>query len=328
MTVLSDKTELPNKVPTGRTLRNRLQTANAKDIQTCLTEANDTLLNKLRKLGQGIFKRKVTVAIDFTRNLFYGDHEHTPRVRGGKYEKGTCYAYVYASIHIVEAGKRITICTLPIDEFTEKVDIVEKLLAEAKARGVHVDYVLFDREFHTQEVVALLKSLHLKYITPAVKRKNVKDVIRKYHNKEAPSIVKNFPLGKTSFTLVIYDKPKEKQLVATGVVDRYFVFATNLSLLQTQCLYSFIPKEYRRRWGIETGFRVQDNAEPKTTSTNYAYRLLLHLCSVLVYNIWQYTNLLLAKAVRCPLVKPLVALKIVASRFETLIIDGPGPPGR
>ena len=81
MTILSNKTKCPKKVPTGRTLRNRLQTTNAKDIQTYLTEANNALLNKLRKLGHGIFKRKVTVAIDFTRNLFYGDHEHTPRVR-------------------------------------------------------------------------------------------------------------------------------------------------------------------------------------------------------------------------------------------------------
>jgi hypothetical protein len=114
----------------------------------------------------------------------------------------------------------------------------------------------------------------------------VKEAIRQYHRKEAPAVQKNFPLGKTRFTLVISDKPKDKQEETNNVVNRYFVFATNLSEPQAQRLYSFIPQEYRRRWGIETGFRVQDDAEPKTTSTNYAYRLLLHLCSVLVYNIW------------------------------------------
>jgi hypothetical protein len=284
MTTLSSQTKLPNKVPTGRTLRNRLQTINAKEAHENLTEANNALIGKLRKLG--VFRRKVTVAIAFTRNLFYGDHEDTPRVRGGKFEKGTCYGYVYASIHIVQAGKRLTIYTMPIDEFTEKVDVVEKLLHEAKTRGIHIDYVLLDREFDTQEVIKLLRGLHLKFIMPAVKRKNVKEAIRQYHRKEAPAVQKNFPLGKTRFTLVISDKPKDKQEETNNVVNRYFVFATNLSEPQAQRLYSFIPQEYRRRWGIETGFRVQDDAEPKTTSTNYAYRLLLHLCSVLVYNIW------------------------------------------
>jgi hypothetical protein len=155
MTTLSSQTKLPNKVPTGRTLRNRFQTINAKEAHENLTEANNALIGKLRKLG--VFRRKVTVAIDFTRNLFYGDHEHTPRVRGGKFEKGTCYGYVYASIHIVQAGKRLTIYTMPIDEFTEKVDVVEKLLHEAKTRGIHIDYVLLDREFDTQEVIKLLR---------------------------------------------------------------------------------------------------------------------------------------------------------------------------
>ncbi|MBM4401243.1 MAG: transposase, partial [Crenarchaeota archaeon] len=295
MNNLSEQTEQSNNnrpriTPTGRTLRNRLQTINAKDAQTFLTEANDQLLNDVKELKTGIFKRKVTSAIDFTRNDFYGDFEHTPKVRGGKYKNGTCYGYVYASIHMVEAGKRLTLYTLPADEFTEKVDVVEKLLEEAKNRGVHINYLLLDREFHTDLVAALLNALHIKYIMPAVKRVNVKEAICKYHRKEAPAIQKNFPLGNAKFTLVIYEKPKEQLRKAKGVVDRYFVFATNLSEAQAQRLYSFVPQEYKRRWGIETGFRVQDAAEPKTTSTIYAYRLLLHLCSVLVYNVWQYIS--------------------------------------
>ena len=326
MSALSSEIELPNRVPTGRTVRNRLQTQNAREILAEVTQANDALLYKLRQFG--VFRRRVTVAIDFTRNLFYGDHEHTPRVLGGKYEKGTCYGYKYASIHVVEAGKRLTICTLPIDEFSEKVDVVEKLLSEAKVRGIHIGYVLLDREFFTEAVIQLLKSLHLKFIMPAVKNDKVKDAIRRYHNKEAPAVQRGFPLGKETFTLVVYEKTKEQLQEASGIVDRYFVFATNLSEPKARCLYSFIPQEYKRRWGIETGYRVQDDAEAMTTSTNYAYRLLLHLCSVLVYNIWQYANLLLAKVLHCTLSRPLVALKILASHMQRLIVCGLGPPKR
>lgn len=34
------------------------------------------------------------------------------------------------------------------------------------------------------------------------------------------------------------------------------------------------PEEYRRRWGIETGYRMQDNALAKAMSTDYKLRLL------------------------------------------------------
>jgi len=81
--------------------------------------------------------------------------------------------------------------------------------------------------------------------------------------------------------------PKKKKL---RVSDLYFGFATNLPRSLAVSLPSFIPSEYRWRWGIETGYRVQDNAQAKTTSTNYELRLLYQMTSVLLYNFWHYAN--------------------------------------
>ncbi|OQA82441.1 MAG: hypothetical protein BWY29_00891 [Microgenomates group bacterium ADurb.Bin238] len=58
--------------------------------------------------------------------------------------------------------------------------------------------------------------------------------------------------------------PKKKKL---SVYDLYFGFATNLPRSLAAKLPLFIPQECRRRWGVETGFRVQDNVQAKTTST-------------------------------------------------------------
>jgi len=88
----------------------------------------------------------------------------------------------------------------------------------------------------------------------------------------------------------------------------------------------FIPSEYRCRWGIETGYRVQDNVQAKTTSVNYKLRLLYQMVSVLLYNIWHYANFLLCRALQREFVRPVLLLTRLAVHFEGFVIGGLGPP--
>ncbi len=328
LTNLSVRCDVPNRVPTGRTFRGRIERVHETQIRKALTQANDHVLQVLKSYG--VFKRKAVVAIDYTRQLFYGNPD-VKNVIGGKKERGTTWGYCYASIHIVEAGRRLTLYTMTINQFTEKAEAVEKLLSEAKARGVHIGLVLLDRAFFTIDVITTLKRLGLRFIIPAVKNDKVKEAIRSYDKAEP---VKRFILGdrknNVSFNLAIYQRPGEHlpQKKKLSVYDLYFGFATNLSRALAARLPSFIPSEYRRRWGIETGYRVQGNAEAKTTSRMYVLRLLYHLTSVFVYNVWQYANLLLCRAVKKPFDRPLLKLASLAAYFEGFIIGGLGPPRR
>lgn len=320
----------PNKVPTGRTFRGRVERVEVKEIRKAFIEANDEVLRTVR--GFGIFRRRTVVAIDYNRKPFYGDPD-VKMVIGGPNDRGTCWCYCYASIHVVEAGKRLTLYTMSINQFTEKASAVERLLSEARERGVHVKLVLLDRAFFTVEVIALLKRLSIRFIMPAVKNRKVKDAIREYHESKAEA-VQRFPMGKgentVCFNLAIYPRPSERKTKTKkrrrSIYDRYLPFATNLSKDVATRLPTFIPEEYRRRWGIETGYRVQGSVEAKTTSTNYALRLLYQMASVFVYNVWQYANLLLSRAAKKLFEKPLIKLGNLAAHFEVFILGGLGPP--
>ena len=128
---LSEKCGGRNNVPTGRTFRGRAERLSEGQVRESLTGANDHVLRILK--GYGVFRRKAVVAIDYARQPFYGD-PNAKNVVGGKQEKGTRWGYSYASIDIVEAGRRLTLHTLTVNQFTKKAEAVEKLIMEAKAR--------------------------------------------------------------------------------------------------------------------------------------------------------------------------------------------------
>ena len=326
---LSLRCSLPNMVPTGRTFRGRVERVEAREIHEAFTEANDEVLRALK--GFGAFKRKAVVAIDYNRKPFYGD-QNLHMVVGGPYDRGTPWCFCYASIHIVEAGRRLTLYTMPIHQFTEKARAVERLLEEAQTRGAHIELVLLDRAFFTVEVISALKRPGVRFIIPAVKNRKVKDVIEDHHRLETDP-VQSFTLGvgegAVSFNLAIYPRPEEDQTKKQrSIHERYIAFATNLPKPKVSQLPTLVPQEYRRRWGIETGYRIQGSVEAKTTSRNYALRLLYHMSSVLIYNVWQYANSLLARRAKKPFTRPLIKLGNLAAHFEIFILGGLGPPRR
>lgn len=315
-------------IPTGRTFRAKIQRIEEKQIRNSLTAANDQLFQTLK--SRGILKRKATVAIDYTTQPFYGN-KNAKNIIGGKRDRGTNWGYTYASIDLVEAGRRFTIYTTTVTQFSEKADIVEELITKAKTRGVHIDIVLLDRGFYSVDVIAKRKTLGVYFIIPAVKNSTIKEAMQNY---DAAQPTKRFTLGNkkknVAFNLYLYKRPadqlpKKKKL---AVSDFYFGFATNLPRSYVASLPMFIPSEYRCRWGIETGYRVQDNAQAKTTSVNYNFRLLYQMVSVLLYNIWHYANFLLCRALQREFVRPVLLLARLVVYFEGFIIGGLGPPPR
>lgn len=299
--------EKRDSVPDGDTLLYHLKEyPNFKDLQRMFITLFEIIWEMARKAN--LFKGKVNIAIDLTDWLFYGD-KNTPMVVGGKYDRGTSYRYRFATVNIVEAGKRFTLLALPVGPLARKEDILKKLLRYT-LRRIRVRRVYLDRGFFSGDYISVIDDgFHLKFLMPCTSNSRIKKLMEIV---PAPSVIRDYSMGKARFNVVIVEDEKgEKRAFATNVdYDE-----NDLGL--SKRLFSL----YGNRWGIETSYRVKKHSfRPKTTSKNYLIRLFYFLFSVLLYNLWILLDVLICLSlIGKKIEKHLITSKLFGTIFS--IID-------
>lgn len=258
--------------------------SNSKDLHRMFTTLFEIVWEMTRKINLFDIRKRYDVAVDFTEWYFYGDHS-APMVVGKEPERGTSKCYKFATINIVEAGKRFTLLALPVGPFDTKEQILRKLLSYVLER-IKIRRVYVDRGFCDSYSIKVFNSFHLKYLMPTTKISTVKDVMA---ITPAPKIITDFEMKDVTFNLVIIEEElengtKEKRAFATN--EEYNENDVNLA----ERLFDL----YGRRWGIETSYRVKKHSYlPKTTSKNYQIRLFYFMFSVLLYNLWILADILI-----------------------------------
>lgn len=219
---------------------------------------------------EGWFSRPVLVAVDFHDDLYYGGECFG--VVGCKSQRGTNRCFRVATLDVCEAGRRFTIAIMPVFKGTSKTDVLEYLVREAR-KHVKIKCVLLDRGFFSIRVFQRLQTLKLRYIVCAKKsRKLLKAVDDKKHVKYTLMNAHE----SITVELTVY-RPDEKTT---------WVYATNLHNRPETIAFT-----YKRRWGIETGYRCKNKYTANTTTRNYTIRLFLLLLAATLFNLWVLTNL-------------------------------------
>lgn len=149
-----------------------------------------------------------------------------------------------------------------------------------------VRLLLLDRAFFTVECINLLKGLGLEFVMPCVCNERVQREVDTFGREgRLPfSIRDSHQVEEASFTMVVCWSEKKGKLIP---------FATNVEG-NPRRLVGTIPREYRRRWGIETSFRKVKEVYGMTLSPSPAIRLAYFMVAMVLYNLWQAVNMALA----------------------------------
>ena len=229
----------------------------------------------------------------------------------------------------------VTLGCFPLTRGDFNVDFVRKFVQKLDGSRIMTSLFLFDREFYSVDIMREMYRMGKRFLMPAIKNSRVQGAILAAHEagRTAGSCVHGFTIGNSngltaSFNLVIIPSDCHKN-EERPVIDRYVAFATNLPVSgAADEIMEGIPSDYRRRWGIETGYRQIEQVRAKTTSRKQGIRLLVFFISIFVYNMWavernkrglwcrrkDFTLLMVA----CELAR--------AAKRQLLVYGSPGPP--
>lgn len=304
------KTVRRKLVPSADTVHRHLKRNDPFVLKAQLDQILEGTLESLARAR--VLERKYTVAVDFHSRPYYGKRDKRWIV-GMEEKNGTNYCYQFATLAIVVAGERFTLKALPVLPFTLKEDLVRELIEYAK-QYVNIHVVLLDRGFYAIEVINTLLALEVSFLMPAKKFSDIVEMLQKdYFNK-------------TWFTREHVLGVRKKHQATFNLFGKYiwekkewYVFATNLNV-KDKADVEFWSEFYRKRWGIETGYRVKLDFLTMTTSESYSVRLFFFLLSVIFYNTWVVCNQVYSKEFKLDKEKPHITTWKV-KRVISLLIE-------
>lgn len=306
-------------IPSGSWIRKQIAKIPKEKMVVLLSNGIDQTVSHLKNLG--MLNHPVTVAIDkhFIPRYDKTDSAYLIKSRP---KNGTDTFEGYGTIQSVEESCRAQIGCTPIRNGHSKADIVRKLLDNCYRNDIKTKQVLLDREFFSTAVIHELKQNRQTFLMPARRTEGIKKAIIQYVNGNRESISEyRIHSGSghiESFSLVILPNPKPAKPNPT---DQYLVFATNISRQEISKDILQIPQEYRRRWGIETGYACVEKFRPRTCSVNPTVRFLYFFYPLILYNAWIIANVVLRNNYSVNHTNPIITIEILKCIFEIIIVD-------
>ena len=122
-------------------------------------------------------------------------------------------------------------------------------------------------------------------------------------------------------------KPSGREKVNLFVVphrvnkDDVSCFVTNLPVESEEKALEY-AELFRKRWGIETSYKVKGDFRPRTTSKSVSVRVFYFLFSVVMYNLWILLNLSVGLHTTGNITeKPIITAKKFITEFINVKVD-------
>ncbi len=217
----------------------------------------------------------VNLIADITEEDFYGK-KSSLYIHGWTGEKGIVGKFRYLVVAVLFRNKIIPfyLAILPVGAF--KAEYLGKAVEYANSLGLKINCLLLDRGFYSGDIINTLQMNSANYLIFAPKNKLVKCMLE---SVQESAIIEHG---------IKYRKNKSTHIAETNIVlinnfhDYDWVFASNIFLHPAEKYISL----YKKRWSIETMFRVHDEARIKSKSLKPEIRLFYFAVSMLLLLIW------------------------------------------
>ena len=268
------------EIPCSNNIRYHLN--KISDYSELEAELNSALKSRIPK---GIKKNQQTLAIDLNLIPYYGKPSaaENPYIYRSQAKDGTCSFYAYATLYVIKKGKRVNLAIRGVRWLDTKVAIITYLLSELSDLKIKIKKLYLEREFFSVPVIGWLIALGVPFIMPAIKRGHTGGINQFLDGKKSykTSYKMSDKQGKSvTFGLWVVCRYKKGKTGKKGI--EYLVYVVSNVKASLTC----IRENYRKRFGIESSYRLKNLCRIRTTNKKPTLRLLFVGISFLLVNIW------------------------------------------
>lgn len=278
------------RCPSRETLRQALY-ATLPDYQALRRRLPALLHASLpRGLARQPGRRRYPMAIDLHRVPYYKRGRTPPQhVRKGQRLAGTRYAHDYATASLLRKGQYYVVAVTPYDPGESLADVTRRLLRQAAGLGFSPRYVFMDRTFWSADVFRYLQRARYPFVIPVQARG------KKVDAPGGPTGTQAFfhrcPSG--CYPYRVANRQKQTAVVTIWVQRKNhagregkhgrYAWAYALWRVEFSTVRS-AQESYRRRFRIESSYRLLETGRGRTSSRDEGLRLWYVALAVLLVN--------------------------------------------
>ena len=277
---IENTAKLLKNVPTANDIRYHLNKINK--FEELEAQINQALKSRI---PLGLKKGCLKIAIDLNLICYYGKptSEESAYIYRSQAKSGTHSFYAYASLYVITKNKRVTLAIRGVRQLDTSVALITYLLAELDSLKINVKKLYLDRGFFNTPVIRWLQALDIPFLMPAIKtgkKGGIKQFLKGRKSYKTTYTITRDKDDSVTFDLGIICKYRKGKRKKYGV--QYFAYVT----YKINTNLEYIYQDYRKRFGIESSYRLKNICRIKTNNKNPVLRLLFIGISFLIVNIW------------------------------------------
>lgn len=280
--------DLLEQAPSPNTVRGILHTLLTDDDNLVEIER---LVNQMlvARLPQSLLKRARPCAADMTDIPYHGKHEDDDElVRRSRAKQGTTHFHSYATLCIIRKHKRYTVAITLFRRSDMALDALKRLLDQVETLGLQLKRLFLDRGFDNNAVVDYLSDKPFPTIIPLTIRGKTggsRALLKGRQSYTTTYTRSSQTYGERALIVHIVCKYNKGRYHRNGVKHFAYTVIGKLKITPQQLF-----EEYRRRFGIETGYRLMNTMRARTTSKCVGLRLFFVALALLLLNLWHYVK--------------------------------------
>jgi len=269
-------------VPDANTVFFWLKPVESQELRQ-LEETLNTLL--VERLPPGLNYRPRQVAVDLTLIPYHGDPaQEAEEIRRGAAKCGTTHFHCYATAYLIYHNKRVTLALTMVRADDETLVVLKRLLARLQELDIRCKRLYLDRGFYSVLVIRYLQAQPFVSVMPVIRRgEHMKALLKVKRSYQTHYTMTSPQHGSVTFPVWVVCRYLKGRRGTHGIERLGYVVIGELPWDPVQA-----RDGYRRRFGIETSYRLMNQVRARTSSPQPNLRFLYVAMALLIVNIWTY----------------------------------------